>query len=135
MLSSSSSVRRWKASRVSGKEGCGGPSGRGTRGASSSWRVAIFLLRRALLGRVKGAIFLDVCRWMAGMDLEVGGWIWVIGGDSLRGLVLLLVVLQGIPALLFATTSGVLERIRGSRNCSGEWVERKYDSCVLGAGE
>ena len=105
------------------------------RGASSSWRVAIFLLRRALLGRVKGAIFLDVCRWMAGMDLEVGGWIWVIGGDSLRGLVLLLVVLQGIPALLFATTSGVLERIRGSRNCSGEWVERKYDSCVLGAGE
>lgn len=69
------------------------------------------------------------------MDLEVGGWIWVIGGDSLRGLVLLLVVLQGIPALLFATTSGVLERIRGSRNCSGEWVERKYDSCVLGAGE
>jgi len=57
MLSSSSSVRRWKARRVLGKDGCGGPEGRGTRGASSSWRVAIFLLRAWLLGRVRGAIF------------------------------------------------------------------------------
>jgi hypothetical protein len=63
MLSSSSSVRRWKAKSVLGKEGCGGPVGRGTRGASSSWRVAILFVRAALLGRVRGAIFFWVWVW------------------------------------------------------------------------
>lgn len=55
MLSSSSSVSRWKAIKVFGKAGCGGPEGRGTRGASRSWRVAIFFARR-LLRRVSGAM-------------------------------------------------------------------------------
>lgn len=65
MLSSSSSVRRWNASSVLGKEGCGGPVGRGTRGASSSCRVAIFLVRAVLLGRVRGAMVVKWARFVA----------------------------------------------------------------------
>ena len=59
MLSSSSSVRRWKAIRVFGKAGCGEPEGKGTSGARRSWRVAIFFAR-ALLRRVRGAMVLCV---------------------------------------------------------------------------
>lgn len=55
MLSSSSSVRRWKDRRVRGKEACGAPDGKGTRGARDSCRVAIFFAR-VLLRRVEGAI-------------------------------------------------------------------------------
>lgn len=55
MLSSSSSVSRWKAMRVLGKAGCGGPEGKGTRGARRSWRVLI-LRAKALLQRVVGAM-------------------------------------------------------------------------------
>lgn len=60
MLSSSSSVSRWKAIKVLGKAGCGGPDGSGTRGARRSWRVAIFFAR-ALLRRVRGAMTLQQC--------------------------------------------------------------------------
>lgn len=71
MLSSSSSLRRWKASRVLGKAGWGGPEGRGTRGASSSWRVAIFWVRAALLGRVRGGHLL-MGVWEVGLE---DGWV------------------------------------------------------------
>ena len=40
---------------VLGNAGCGGPDGRGTRGARRSWRVAIFFAR-TLLRRVSGAM-------------------------------------------------------------------------------
>jgi hypothetical protein len=83
MLSSSSSVRRWKASSVLGNAGCGGPVGRGTRGASLSWRVAIFFVRAALLGRVRGAIFGGSGIGDEFGELEAGswgggGWVWLL---------------------------------------------------------
>ena len=87
MLSSSSSVRRWKARRVLGKAGWGGPEGRGTRGASSSWRVAIFLVRAALLGRVRGAILglvLVGCVGFSKMMLYRGGIREERSGDEER---------------------------------------------------
>ena len=67
MLSSSSSVSRWKAISVRGKAGCGGPEGSGTRGARRSWSVAVFF-SRASLPRVEGAI-LDV-----GVQSGFGGY-------------------------------------------------------------
>ena len=61
------------ARRVLVKAGWGGPEGSGTRGASSSWRVAIFLVRAALLGRVRGAI-LGLALVGCVRFLRDGGW-------------------------------------------------------------
>lgn len=79
---------------VFGKDGCGGPEGRGTTGARRSWRVAIFFTR-TLLRRVRGAmvgvcslnlvlsdgrlvVCTAVCVWCADINVAApcgeGGW-------------------------------------------------------------